>query len=556
MTDTSVSERRAMTLIVAGFLLVVPVIAHLAYSRLGFNPTDDGLILAGARRILNGEIPHRDFISVRTAGSYYLHAPIVWAGGDYTIWISRLFVWFEFAAIAMSWTRLAQRTGLLIATPLQACAIALIAFVLSSFTFPIFAWHSIDALFLVSLGLYLATAATTPSKVTGYLLIGAASLARQNFLPLLPISLFVLGDWKNPRLCVAAVTPLLGYGALLLATGGMGDAVRQLSAHDDLFRIGVDNYIRRETVVGLALGLMVSMLADPALAPLPGVRTTPRLPRFVAAAVAAGGLAFSCLTVAANTYPAVASFGLFGAAVGVAAYSLFRMRTHGRLFRLSLIAATVAWAISLSIGVPNPSLAGAPLAVICIVVALPRTERTFLPSWKRIAVSAVLAALSVLALVSQGYARREYVYRDAHAAGLTAPLDGILNGAALINSNPNVRDFLSDLRDAVAALEESHSRYAIIPDIAAYWIRSPQSNPLPVDWAQSTELPTSGLRDKVIGSLDSQRGNLVILVQKVEASELARGFVPLGDSDRYALVRHVRSNYTKVGETRYFDLYK
>jgi hypothetical protein len=43
----------------------VAAAAHLLYSSLGLNPTDDGFTLAYARRILDGQIPHRDFVIIR-----------------------------------------------------------------------------------------------------------------------------------------------------------------------------------------------------------------------------------------------------------------------------------------------------------------------------------------------------------------------------------------------------------------------------------------------------------------------------------------------------------
>ena len=82
------------------FVLLASTLSHLLFSQLGFNPTDDGFILAGSRRILDGQVPHRDFISIRTAGSHFIHAPFVLFGGDYVFWISRYFVWFQFACIA------------------------------------------------------------------------------------------------------------------------------------------------------------------------------------------------------------------------------------------------------------------------------------------------------------------------------------------------------------------------------------------------------------------------------------------------------------------------
>src|SRR5438094_941331 len=83
-------------------LVVLPTAFHLLFSRLGYSPTDDGFVLAWSRRLLLLEIPHRDFISIRPAGSALLHLPEL-AFGGYAFWVSRWIVWIEFGVIGWSW---------------------------------------------------------------------------------------------------------------------------------------------------------------------------------------------------------------------------------------------------------------------------------------------------------------------------------------------------------------------------------------------------------------------------------------------------------------------
>lgn len=109
------------------FLILVPTISQILFSKLGFNPTDDGFILAGAKRVLNGQIPHLDFVSIRPAGSYYLHGPIVFFGGDYVIWISRYFAWFQFACISWAWIVITNHI-FKFKSPLKIFTVAIIAF--------------------------------------------------------------------------------------------------------------------------------------------------------------------------------------------------------------------------------------------------------------------------------------------------------------------------------------------------------------------------------------------------------------------------------------------
>src|SRR3989339_1658329 len=54
--------------------LIIFLFYHLDYvENEGFNPSDDGVILAQSYRLINGEIPHKDFISIRPVFSGILH---------------------------------------------------------------------------------------------------------------------------------------------------------------------------------------------------------------------------------------------------------------------------------------------------------------------------------------------------------------------------------------------------------------------------------------------------------------------------------------------------
>src|SRR3954470_20794631 len=97
-TKTRFTDRNVVISI--AFLLIVPTVAHLLFSWRGFAPVDDGFTLAYSRRILEGQVPHRDFIIIRPFVSPLIHTPFVLLGGDYTYWASRFFVWFQFACIS------------------------------------------------------------------------------------------------------------------------------------------------------------------------------------------------------------------------------------------------------------------------------------------------------------------------------------------------------------------------------------------------------------------------------------------------------------------------
>jgi hypothetical protein len=215
------SDRRNVLTSLA-FLLVVPTLAHLLFSWRGFAPVDDGFTLAYSRRILEGQVPHRDFIIIRPFLSPLLHTPFVLFGGEYTYWVSRLFVWFQFACISWAWVCIADRA---FGNPFDNATklfVALAAFAASVHYFVLTAWHTIDGLFLASIGVWvLLTQQHKGARIFGYLLIAAAYLCKQSFLFVAPLTVLLLGDWREKKYWLTITLPAAGYCAYLLVTGSL-----------------------------------------------------------------------------------------------------------------------------------------------------------------------------------------------------------------------------------------------------------------------------------------------------------------------------------------------
>ena len=161
----------------------------------------------------------------------------------------------------------------------------------------------------------------------------------------------------------------------------------------------------------------------------------------------------------------------------------------------------------------------------------------------------------VAILLGFGVARPYYIYREQPSSELTRSLYGVLPGGRLIYTNPNTYDFLVDLNETTGDVSSRNMTYAIVLDVTGYWVKSKQTNPLPIDWPQPVELGSQYLVDRVTRDLEDERGDVVVIVQKVHAFYLADGFVPL-DEDQYAVVRYVRDNFEKTDETEFFELYE
>ena len=535
-------------------LVALPVAAHLAFSSLGFNPTDDGFILAASRRLLDGQVPHRDFISIRPAGSALLHAPWLLIGGSHTFWIARLAVWFEFALIAWAWTRLAARFTGRPSRPGEEILGTLVAFVLTSSTFPIMPWHTVDALALASGGLWLATSPSTARKSFGYALLGASALCRQNFLPAAPLAALLLGDRRRRCAGVASISPLLLYGALLLGTGALGPALLQLGSRAGLEEAGVRPYLTSPWAgFGVLLGALCGFLAPD--------RATQRDPAdgrhsaLSARALAWGLLLGAAFTMMSETgaYPQHASFMLFGAVLGQSLAFAGSRGWSDPAVRVGMLALTVAWCASISIGWSSPALAAGPLAASLMASAWPAGtqadgRRASIRRWALgVGVAAAFAAIG-------SAARLDVIYRDGPATELSQSLDGIWPGGAGLRTNPQTSALISDLARAVSRTRGR--TYAVVADFPGYWVKADQRNPLSIDWPQSTELGTPRLKSRVIADLEALRGRGCILVQKVVTARAAERFDPIEDESYYFIPFYVRSHFQRTGATRWFDIYE
>src|SRR5919107_1611588 len=264
-------------LISVAFLVVVPTVAHLLFSWRGFAPVDDGFTLAYSRRILEGQVPHRDFIIIRPFVSPLLHTPFVLFGGDYTYWISRLFVWFQFACISWAWVCIINRAFDNPFNNTMKLFIALVSFAASVHYFVLTAWHTVDGLFLSSIGLWILLAQKhTRWRVIGYLLIAAAYLCKQSFLFVAPLTVLLLGDWREKKCWVATTLPAAGYCAYLLTTGSMSEAVVQLASQSGLVSTGVGSYLNFGFLLGILAGYCAMSLLRARAVPLLPTRRVPR----------------------------------------------------------------------------------------------------------------------------------------------------------------------------------------------------------------------------------------------------------------------------------------
>jgi hypothetical protein len=530
------------------FLAFVPFVAHRAFSWMGFNPTDDGFVLAYGRRLLDGQVPHRDFISIRPVGSPLLHLPELLLAGDFALHASRFVWWCELALVAWIWVALLAKLLDVELAPRERLALRLLAVMLSAHVAPPRAWHTVDGIALASIGMSLATSTRPWAKVAGYVVVGAAGLCKQNFAVLPPVVLAALGDWRRPRYWLAAVGPGVLYVLVVSALGGWPDLVVQLGAQHDLVVGGVVAYASYPAMLGIAWGALVGWL--------PRLAGRHRLlaagPGALAVLLAPIGLFTTAISGSYTHYARVSAFVLFGVALGRA--SALASSRNVVATRTAVLVLALAWASSVSLGYRTPAYASGILATLILLLDYPavavsgssRRERRWMP----------LAALTALTAVGFVAARTQVIYREQEAARLERPLGDVFPGGDGIWTNPRTHAFLADLSAAVDLARARGRPYAIVPDFPGYWAAARQANPLPIDWPQSIELRDPVSAGRVTRSLEEGRGRMLVLVQKVRADTIATALVPLTGEAPYPIVRAVRASFTKIGETEFFEIYE
>lgn len=541
------------------FLIAASLISHALFSGLGFNPTDDGFILAYSRRLLDGQIPHRDFISIRPVGSALLHAPLVAWGGNKVIWYSRLFVWFELACVAWIWVVVLARSLRAPLSNSEKICLAGIAFALSANTFPIMAWHTIDGIFFISLGLALVTRRTVLwQQLFGYFLIGVAYLCKQNFLIIFPLVIIALGDLRKLAAWLAALLPGILYVSIIIVTGGISEMIIQLTVQTSLFDAGFLRYFKQYAFPwGILAGYLGMMLLGKRL-----IFNSSKVWRVLSLIVVTGlitGAGFSLVFQDRFTYADQPAFLIFGLAVGIILYGLMNLKRGSgeeqKNFMSQTLVVLVAWAASLSIGSTTPVLLTGPLAIFCILNIWPEREAPVASNYiSRPIWLFILIVLTLLTLGSFIIGRHKYIYRDLPAPSLVKSLDGVFPGAQAIKTNTTTFALLADLNQIIRSVTTTH--YSILPDFAGYWVKSPISNSLPLDWPIDNELSKTHLFNWVTKALLGARASSTVIIEKYDVSSLPTGNLAALDADHNTIVNFVKQNFKMVGETKYFKIYR
>ncbi len=510
-------------------LLSVAVVARIG--RFGFNPTDQGFVLAQVWRVLHGEIPQVDFLGPRPFGSAYLHlidhlvpAPLM-IGSSFVMMVQLIVATFALAAFLTG-------TSPLEWGPLR-LGLVFTAAVVCLNTYPLMAWHTVDGVFLVAVGWWLLDGGLRSGsrwrRLLGLFCLGFAIIVKQSFLFAAPIGLLILlfhpaaPPKKWPRLLgdvlVLGAAPLLYFGMVTVA-GGLPSAIAQLSGGkqtwgESLFRFWTADFTGRADprtyVFPVLLGVLVLAVAWSVRERLgePGrwlrVVTGLFVVAVVVFVVADGGFEH------AGSWP-VTLLWLFLAAAMLDA--VVRRRLPWRYLAI----AALGWMASLSWGYPLPGL----LTGIFALGVLEAVAQRDLPRPPRFAGGVLGATAFVLAGLLLMSAHDKAPYADRPQGELTKDLGDIAPSLRGVRTNPSVHTYVAQIRGCLDRYPAS--RVAVLPDnpfvAPIFGVR----NPFPLDWPLPLEM-TGDIPERMVEAAErlDREGDYLVLFQTVKAVSLTAG---------------------------------
>lgn len=225
----------------------------LYYSFYGYDDADGGYTLALSWRIFNGEIPYRDFILVRPPLSPLFHALSFYIVPDnYQLIFDRFFCYILFASSSLLGALSINKAINLKEFKLNPYLLATIGFVFSVGSFPPMAWHTVDAIFFASLGVYfLVCRSSIYSVVFGMLFLFLSALCKQPFY-LMPFAGVVFisimyKDWKKSITATLTLFLFIGVFFLILyRQDAVSNFISLTSGNTklkDLLSTGILNYL-------------------------------------------------------------------------------------------------------------------------------------------------------------------------------------------------------------------------------------------------------------------------------------------------------------------------
>ncbi|MFA6128033.1 MAG: hypothetical protein WC699_12060 [Bacteroidales bacterium] len=551
----ALKNKPVLLLVLAVSMFIIGLYATLGIpSKEGFNPSDDGVILAQSYRMLQGEVPHRDFISIRPAGSAVMH--LIHFFSPIPLEISaRWMVLIEYLIYSImitllltgSWFKGFRKLNYRFLVAGSVVGI----FILNQNHYNFFPWTTIDGLFWFSIALY--SWFRVKSGLSGKLFIwqvlvwlgvSCAVLCRQTFaLPgailVLRMVVWVIGQsgqsrqaWVRSLLLAAMIGLVPGwiYASVLTYAGAWPDFFQQMTGRTELWETGVVTFIQAfwhspaPALFGLAVisGLIKIWSTESGRDSL-RIDVFLMLQKYLSFGFK---IALVFLIFIKPAWLFQISLFFFWMLILDILLIYFHDGVLPRWIRPAFWILLVAWTSAISLGDNAPIFALGWLAGTAILIQIKdfsnRIYRKIRP-FQTIAGVVLLPLLLLSALIVQTRVN----YRDLPAKELTKAGGDIFPGLRGIRLSPAMSDYLGEIRRLYLEAGAPKGRFAVWPNNALIYPLLGSPNPFILDWMQPAEFV--GNEKRVMESIRKVLlgEEVIILVEKVNIKWITTGNIPV-----------------------------
>lgn len=253
----------------------IPLLYLVLYTPYGMDTTDFGYFYAYPWRILEGQVPYRDFYYIKPAFPLYWHAFWLWlTPSDWQILAGK--AGFCLSLLAAAWLGALYLRKAFPDSGLSLPLLATTGFVFGIHSFPHMPWHTADGVLFCAGSLYAAICAW---PALAGVLAAAATACKQSFA-LVPFAIAIL-LWitRSPRQCLRFVLgfilPLALAACWLMHEGAWVDFRAMTTGQLDIreaLDAGIWIYLRQNWLLPLCalLPLALSRLLKLRITPQPG----------------------------------------------------------------------------------------------------------------------------------------------------------------------------------------------------------------------------------------------------------------------------------------------
>jgi hypothetical protein len=577
-------------------LFVSLVLARVHYiDEKGFNPTDDGVVLAQSYRLLNGELPHRDFISIRPCLSGLLHMvhfrsplPLEESGRLLTLiefflysFLWAFLLWAAFAFPAPSAGRVLFYFALT----------GITAFVVDLNTFMFYPWTTVDGILFSVLGfacLLPATGAEPKSarsfslSVFALFFAALAALCKQNFLIVTLFTFLCIARnyrkaGQGGRLAIVALagtSPLVLYLAMVAVIGAFPDFLRQMTGRHEYISLGIYPFLHfffKSKLFIVNAGMMAAVsylwlcrakgrpvfqhtdiLSKPAL----------KLALLSMLSVYLAYTVFASFSLLYEQDYRTVPFELFWMLLTLYAASAYFHRFPPQVTLTLISGLVLSWAVSFSLGVNSPLFVSGILltSTVYLILYLIREGRLFITDRPirtgfHVILAAAVIALFFFALRNQ----KKFNYRDLPSSELTDTLGVLMPGFGEIHTNPVTYDYYRDFLNIYRRFEDKGIRnhFVLLPNNAIIYPIMRSRNPFPLDWVYRDEYLGSEKQMAFMMNRALDGGRIYVILDRYDVELLAERLVPQTyPLHKYFYIPELLKRCQKLPvESKYFDVY-